>query len=243
MKKIKLITVALALTTSLLVLGGCGSSTPAAGDKTTGEVKVFQGVGQTSNFRDTGRKTDSGVLKYNINYVTAAALFDNEGKIIDVQFDVLEISNPNEAEEGAVIFSGWPTQPGYAGSASNTVETATEEVANWKTKRERGDEAYGMNWSEQFNLFQETFKGMTVAEVEQWFAKNTSDLNGKPLMADSEKAEDQAKYAKLTEDEKAALADVTSGASISLKDGHGDFIGALVEAFENKKEVTIPAAK
>jgi len=104
MKKIKLITVALALTTSLLVLGGCGSSTPAAGDKTTGEVKVFQGVGQTSNFRDTGRKTDSGVLKYNINYVTAAALFDNEGKIIDVQFDVLEISNQTKLKK-ALLFS------------------------------------------------------------------------------------------------------------------------------------------
>lgn len=85
------------------------------------------------------------------------------------------------------------------------------------------------------------FKGKTVAEVEQRFAKNTSDLNETPLVADSEKPEDQAKFAKLTDEEKTALADVTSGASISLKDDHGDFIGALKEAFENKTEITMPA--
>lgn len=232
MKKIKLVTVALALTTSLLVLGGCGAST-AAGDKTEGqEIKVFQGVGQTSILR---AKVDKTTQKesYSTNYVTSSAIFDQNDKIVSVQFDILEIGQASK-KEGATIFPGWP-------GAEIKKDDVTKAVANWQTKRERGDLAYGMNWSEQIDSYQELFKGKTVAEVEQWYAKNTSDLNGTPLVADAEKPEDQAKFAKLTDAEKTALADVTSGASISLNDSHGDFIGALKEAYENKKEVVFPA--
>jgi hypothetical protein len=60
------------------------------------------------------------------------------------------------------------------------------------------------------------------------------------LKADSKDAADQEKYNKLTDAEKQALADVTSGASISLKDGHGDFIGALKAAYDSRVEVKVP---
>jgi len=232
-KKFKLATIALALTASVLVLGGCGSSAPAATDKTSGaDLKLSQGVGQTSVFRAKVDKTTKQE-SYSTNYVTASAIFDQNDKIVSVQFDILEIAQASK-KEGATLFPGWP-------SAEIKKDDVVTAVANWKTKRERGDAAYGMNWTEQVDSYQELFKGKTVAEVEQWFAKNTSDLNGTPLVSDSEKPEDQAKFAKLTDEEKTALADVTSGASISLKDDHGDFIGALKEAFENKIEVTMPA--
>jgi len=71
------------------------------------------------------------------------------------------------------------------------------------------------------------------------FAKNTSDTNGKPLTDKVTSDPDKAKFAALSDAEKTALVDVTSGASISLKDGHGDFIGALKKAFENKVEVAL----
>lgn len=242
--KFKLIPVAMVLTAAL-ILGGCGTSTQTSGNQTqtaqqAGEVKVYQGLGQTSVFRVGPGKDANGGQIYSYTTVTADALFDKDGKIIDVNFDSLEILSPNDTEhKGVPVFSGWPTQPGYLQTASNTNETAAKQVSEWKTKRERGDAAYGMNWSEQMGVYQKFFKGKTVAEIEQWFAKNTSDINGRPLKADAKDPKDQEKYAKLSDAEKKALADVTSGASISLKDAHGDFIGALKKAYENKKEVTI----
>lgn len=198
-------------------------------------------MGQTSVFRVGPGKDEKGGQIYSMTTVTADALFDKDGKIIDVYFDSLEILSPNDTEhKGSPQFSGWPTQPGYLGTPSNTDQTAAKQVADWKTKRERGDQAYGMNWSVQIGNYQKFFKGKTVAEIEQWFAKNTSDINGRPLKANATDPKDQEKYNKLSDQEKKALADVTSGATISLKDAHGDFIGALKKAYENRVEVTIP---
>ncbi|MEA4901416.1 FMN-binding protein [Desulfitobacterium sp.] len=244
MKKVKAITTVLVLTTALLI-GGCGASktdqapgtqTPAAASQKVSEVKIYKGVGQTANFR-----VGPGEL-FSINYVTASALFDQDGKIIDIYFDALEVMSPNDTEHvGVPKFSGWPGQAAYLTAAANTNETAIKELENWKSKRERGDKNYGLNWSEQINNYQKFMKGKTVAEIEQWFAKYTSDLNGRPLTEKSSKPEDVAKYAKLTADEKKALeSDVTSGSTISLKDGHGDYIGALKKAYQNKAEVTVP---
>lgn len=231
MKKMKLITATIALGTALLVLGGCASSTPAA--TPAKEVKVFRGVGQTPVFRVKLDKTTQA-KSYNFSYVTASALFDNSGKIIDVYFDTLEVVQTTPTSKaGSPVFSGWPT-------ATVTDETVMKEVASWQTKLERGDVAYGMKWSEQAAVFQKFFKGKTVADIEAWYAKNVSDVNGKPLTEKATDPKDVAKYAKLTDAEKKALAaDVTSGASISLKDDHGDFVGALKEAFATKKEITI----
>ncbi|EHQ87614.1 hypothetical protein [Desulfosporosinus youngiae] len=229
MKNIKTITVGLTLTAALLVLGGCGASTPAANDKASGaDVKLSQGMGQTSVFRvkvDAATKKES----YSTSTVTASAVFDQDGKVVSVLFDTLEIV-PEAKKEGSTVFPGWP-------GGTIVSDNVKKDVANWQTKRERGDAAYGMNWSEQVDLYQEFFKGKTVAEIEAWYAKNTSDANGKPLTEEATSDADKAKFAKLSDAEKEALADVTSGASISLKDDHGDFIGALKEAYENKKDI------
>ncbi|MDF2592007.1 MAG: FMN-binding protein, partial [Clostridia bacterium] len=40
--------------------------------------------------------------------------------------------------------------------------------------------------------------------------------------------------------EKAALADVVAGATMSISDAHGDFLGALENAYANRVEVVIP---
>jgi len=235
MLKIKSITAAIALGTALLVLGGCASAPAAATTapaKAT-EMKVYRGVGQTPVFRVKTDKT-TGAKSYNFSYVTSSALFDKDGKIIDVYFDILEVGQTTPTSKaGAPVFSGWPN------GTTVTDETVAKEVAGWQTKLERGDAAYGMNWSVQAAHYQKFFTGKTVDEIEQWYAKNVSDVNGKPLTDKATDPKDKEKYSKLTDAEKKALVDVTSGASISLNDSHGDFVGALKEAYKTKKEVTI----
>lgn len=204
------------------------------------------------NFRVGPGKDSKDVQVYSFNYVTADASFDADGRILNLYVDGLEVSTPNYDGESMPHFSGWPGTEGYnvtdhetlevSGVSDNTEEAIAQEVNNWDTKRERGDH-YGMNydkdWHKQMDHFQEFFKGKTVAEIEEWFTKYTSDVNGRPLREDSEVEEDQVKFASLTEDEKTELADVVSGATFSLKDGHGDIIGAIKDAYENRVEVTI----
>jgi hypothetical protein len=249
--KAKVVSIVLILTMVLVVLGGCSSKTTEQ-PKSSG--KVYQGLGQIPSFRVGPGKDANGVQVYSFTYVTAEALFDESGKIINVYFDSMEVSTPNYDGESMPHFSGWPAIQGYnvtdhastkvSGVSTNTDESIAAEVNGWKSKRERGDK-YGMNynndWYKQANFYQEFFKGKTVAELEAWFAKNCSDLNGRPLKADAKKDEDKAKYAKLTDAEKKALADVTAGATMSLKDAHGDLLGAVKKAYENRFEVAVSA--
>lgn len=257
MLRSKVVSTGLALTLALGVLTGCSSSQQPASNATEqtqpAEVKVYQGSGNTTTFRVGPGKDKKDVQVYSFTYVTADATFDKDGKILNVYIDGLEVSSPNYDGESMPHFSGWPGTPGYnvtdhktgevTGVSTNDEKTIAAEVNGWKTKRERGD-GYGMNpqndWYKQMNFYQNFFKGKTVAEIEQWFAKNCSDVNGRPLKESSSKEEDKAKYAKLTDAEKAELADVVAGATMSLKDAHGDVIGALKEAYEKRVEVTVP---
>ena len=56
-------------------------------------------------------------------------------------------------------------------------------------------------------------------------------------------AEWESEVGKLTADEKAELADVTTAATMSLKDSHGDIIGAIKAAYENKRELEVKGVK
>lgn len=223
-------------------------TTPVAATST----KVYQGLGQTFAFRVGPGKDASGNQVYSFNVAMAQATFDAAGKIINVYIDGLEVATPNYDGASMPHFSGWPGKEGYpiaehdtgvvTGISVQTNETAVAEVAGWQTKRERGD-TYHMNpdneWYKQMDFFQEFFVGKTVAELELWFAKNTTAA-GRPIKADTTNEADMAKYAKLTDAEKAALADVVTGATMSIRDAHGDFLGAVAEAYKNRVEVTIP---
>jgi hypothetical protein len=235
----KLVAIALVLVVSVSLLAGCSS---------TG--KVYHGLGQVPTFRVGPGKDSAEVQVYSFNYTTCTALFDKNGKIIDVTFDMLEVSSPNY--DGATMphFSGWPGTEGYnvtdhasgtvSGVSDNTDETIAAEVNGWQSKRQRGD-SYGMNtendWHKQMDFYQKFFVGKTVAEINAWFAKYCSDVNGRPLKDTSTKPEDIAKLAKLTDAEKKSLSDVIAGATMSLKDAHGDLLGALAMAYENRLEV------
>lgn len=218
-----------------------------------GSIKVYQGSGNSKNFRNGPGKDSENVPVYSFNFVTADAIFDKDGKIISLNVDTLEVSTPNYDGESMPHFSGWPGIQGYnvtdhktekvSGVSTNTLESATEEVKAWKTKRERGD-TYHMNdkndWYKQMDYYQKLFTGKTIAEIEQWYAKYCSDVNGRPLKATSTNEKDKAKLATLTDKEKADLVDVVTGASFSLSDAHGNIIAAIKDAYEKRVEVTIP---
>lgn len=213
-------------------------------------AEVYQGFGLVSTGRLGPGKDDTETPVYSVNDVFAHTLFDQDGKIISLTVDVLEVATPNYDGDGMPHFSGYPGQGGYNndenhdavvdGKTADTEDNYKAEVQGWATKRERGDK-YHMNtgtWQEQMDKFEETFVGMTVEEVEQWSEKYTSDLNGRPLKDGSDKPEDKAKYDALTDEEKTMLADVTSAATMSLSDAHGDIVAAIKESFENKVPLT-----
>ena len=216
------------------------------------ETKLYQGLGQTSNFRVGPGKDKKGTPVYSFNYVTAAGVFDEEGKIVNLRVDVMEVGTPNSRGKTMPRFSGWPGTSPYnyvdvetgkvAGKADNSVEFLTKEIEGWQTKRERGN-TYRMNtkmdWDKQMDFFENYFRGKTVAEVEEWFAKNTSDINGRVLKDNATKEEDKAKYDKLSADEKKALADVVAGATMSISDAHGDILGAIKKAYDNRVEFSV----
>ncbi|MHB1391613.1 MAG: FMN-binding protein [Clostridia bacterium] len=249
MKKLKVLSIVLVLVMVLALVADASSIVSPA--------KIYQGFAQFPGFRVGPGKDANGVQVYSFTVTMVNATFDKNGRILNVFYDGLEVSSPNYDGASMPHFSGWPGTPGYnvsehkeenakvIGKSTNTNDTIAAEVNGWKSKRERGD-SYGMNpandWYKQINFYQNFFKGKTIAEIETWAAKNLSDVNGRPLKVPvaTTKPEDKAKYEKLTVVEKAALADVVSGATMSLKDAHGDFIGALKKAYANRVEVEVP---
>uniref|UniRef100_UPI0040272479 FMN-binding protein n=1 Tax=Candidatus Scatomorpha intestinigallinarum TaxID=2840923 RepID=UPI0040272479 len=230
--------------------GGSSEPEPEATPRPTQEAQVaaeaYQGFGLSNTVRMGPGSDDTGTPVYSINQVFANTLFDSEGRITAIYVDQLEYATPNYDGAEMPHFSGWPGQGGYNndsnhdavvdGTTPDTEEQFTEEVAGWATKRDRG-ETYVMGtgtWSEQMDAFQQLFVGKTVDEVEEWFAKYCSDANGRPLKESSSGEGDAEKYAALTDEEKAMLADVTSSATMSLNDSHGDILSAIRKAYENR---------
>lgn len=217
------------------------------------ELKLYQGSGHSVAFRNGPGADSEKVPVYSFNIVMANAIFDAEGRIVSCYIDGYEVSTPNYDGESMPHFSGWPDKEGYnvtdhatekvSGVSVNTKESIAAEVNGWKTKRERGD-SYHMNpaneWYKQMDFYQNNlFKGKTIAELKAWFAKYTTAA-GRPIKANTTKPEEIEKLNKLTAEEKAALADVVAGATMSISDSHGDFIGALENAYNNRVEVVVP---
>ncbi|WP_422486099.1 FMN-binding protein [Gudongella sp. DL1XJH-153] len=216
---------------------------------------VYLGFGISNMGRKGPGADNEEVQVWSINQVLASVLFDGEGRILEMNVDQLEIATPNYDGDGMPHFSGFPGQGGYNwdenhdevvdGKTPDTEENFFAEIDGWMTKRERGDSyvmGNGKTWVEHMDGFQKAFAGMTVEEVKDWFDDYTSDRNGRPLKDGSEDAEDKAKYDALTDDEKAMLADVTSSATMSLNDSHGDIVAAIELAYENRKPLEIEEA-
>ena len=230
-----------------------GAETESGTAEETEEAReiLAAGISHGMGFYSSGRlgpgKDDQDVGVYSINEVVAYVLFDNDGRILDLEVDQLEVATPNYDGESMPKLTGFPGQSYNADEnhdekvdtvLEQTDDTYLAEVGSWKTKRERGS-TYKLNsgvWEDEMDIFEDTFKGMTVEEVEQWYAKYCSELNGRPLHGTSDKEEDIKKYEALSDAEKAGL-DAISGATMSLNDAHGNIVGAIARAYENRKPV------
>ncbi len=232
---------------------GSSESAPSAQPSPTVDpatAQVFSGLGSAANFRSGPGKDAEGVPVYSFNIAMADALFDREGRILNVFVDVYEVSTPNYDGETMPHFSGWPGREGYnvtdpatgkvTGVSQNTEESAAEELSQWKTKRDRGD-GYGMNpqneWYKQMNAYQQWMTGKTVAELRKWYGRSTRPSTGRPLDPASTAEEDQERLSSLSQQEKDDLADLRSTATMSLSDSHGLILEALEKAYENRVPV------
>lgn len=196
-------------------------------------MKYYLGIGLVPNYRFRSGNND------NLNVTTASAVFDGDGKILDLEWDVLEIT-PS-------MFQWIPADADQA-----TKDAGGEAIMAWETKREEGY-AYDMTrastgaatnatkkeWFEQLDFYEEYFEGMTVSEVLAWFAKYT-DANGRPYkMAYPDKLSetDLEKVATFSDEEKEMLVDVTTSATMSLQDSHSYFMDSLVKAWMDRKMI------
>lgn len=215
------------------------SAAPSAQDKT------LSGLGMTATGRVGPGKDDAGNPVYSFNVVFVHGLFDEGGRILRLAIDQLEVATPNAKDVGMPHFSGFPGQGGFAlwddaqgkteGKTPDTEDNFLAEVEAWESKTQRGD-AYRLpagTWREQMDAYQRLLTGKTVEEAEAWFGQYCSDVTGRPLRPEEENEADAAKYGTLTEADQAMLADVTSSATISLRDSHGDVIGAIRKAWED----------
>lgn len=192
---------------------------------------AMSGVGMVATGRIGPGTDDTGAQVYSFNVVFAHGTFDQSGKVLSLNIDQLEVATPNYDGASMPRFSGFPGQ----GEVTN--DAFLEEVASWTTKRQRGDD-YKLTtgtWEEQMNVYQQLFTGKTVDEIEAWYAKFCSDETGRPLKEGSTSEADQTKYSSLSDSEKSTLTDVTSSATMSLRDPHGDILTAIRRAWEDAR--------
>jgi len=215
-------------------------------------IELSLGLGNSPIFRLGPGKDSTGTQVYSFTYVQAAVVFDTSGKIVDLEVDELEVSTPNYDGASMPHFSGWPgsPEPNFTnhetekvdGTTPTTPEAITEEVKNWKTKRDRGD-SYGMNkdndWWKQMDGWEAQFIGKTLDELKAFYAKYTNDANGRPLNPESKNEAEIAKYGKLSDDDKKVVADIRTGATMSINDAHGYVLTAIQDAWNKKKPMSM----
>ena len=192
---------------------------------------ALSGVGMVATGRIGPGTDDTGAQVYSFNVVFAHGTFDQSGKVLSLDVDQLEVATPNYDGASMPHFSGFP------GQGEVTDDAFLEEVASWTTKRQRGDD-YKLTtgtWEEQMDVYQQLFTGKTVDEIEAWYAKFCSDETGRPLKEESTSEADQTKYTSLSDSEKSTLTDVTSSATMSLRDPHGDILTAIRRAWEDAR--------
>lgn len=222
------------------------------GKQTTSGLSTVEGlrpgIGMCANGR-LGPGTDNeGAPVYSFNVVFAAALFDAEGRIRHLDVDQLEVATPNYSGAGMPQFSGWPGQGGWAlwddaagrinGKSGDSEDDLLLETDGWASKRARSD-SYMLgsgSWASEMDAYQRLFTGKTADEVAQWYRDYCSDVTGRPLQANAGTDDDKVKWGVLTDADRTMLADVTSSATMSLRDSHGDIVTAIQRAWENAQQ-------
>jgi len=229
------------------LLVSCGGSN--AENSTSAQNQTLSlGLGNSPIFRVGPGKDSTDTQVYSFTYVQAAVVFNADGQIADLEVDELEVSTPNYDGPSMPHFSGWPGSPEpnitnhdtekVEGKAPTTEDDIIAEVTAWKTKRDRGD-SYGMNdsndWWKQMDAWEALFIGKTIDEVETFYAKYTNDRNGRPLNPETTDPAEKAKYERMSKADREVVADVRSGATMSINDAHGYVLKAIREAWDKRK--------
>ena len=194
------------------------------------------GLGITNTGRLGPGKDDKETGVYSFNTQVAGVCYDGDGKIIAVFTDVMEVATPNYDGEHMPHLTGFPGQSYNADEnhdekvdtvLEQTDDTFLAEIEAWATKRERGD-TYKLNsgtWTDEMDLFEEFFAGKTTEEISAWYAAACFDLNGRSLHGTSDGQKQEL--------------DSISGATMSLRDPHGDILGAIEKAWAVAKDMNI----
>ena len=242
-KRILALLLVFAMSISLVA---CGDKTEKTeGEKDSGEVanetmevkELYHGFALTNFDRHFPEQDENGEDVFSFNQIAVNALFDEEGRIVDLLVDQVEVGSDNSKVDSKLT--------GLVGQGGATEETFTEEVNNWKTKRELGED-YKLEsgtWAEQMDAYQDLFIGKTLNEVVETYQTYFSDLTGKPLDGESENLVDNEKYEKLSEEDKTLLTDLTTSATMSINDNHGNIVMAIRNAAKNKEKVDVKSLK
>jgi hypothetical protein len=182
-------------------------------------------VVQISGFIPNGRNGASQIRAHDHSYV-----IDGEGL---TEAEQAEITATINAKLQTLTYNHGLTRNNFKAFRA-TKETGERFEANWRTKRQRGD-SYHMNlnndWYKQMDYLQSLLTGKTAAEIEVWY-KTYFDYTGigRPLPLPGES---DPQYAEI---KKIRSPDAVSGVTLSLADGHGNIIGAVLMAIANAKQ-------
>ncbi len=162
------------------------------------DMPALSGVGMASTGRLGPGTAEDGTPVYSFNVVFASADFDQDGRILALDVDQLEVLSSQ--------FTGFPEE-------AEGEQDFLAQVSQWTTKGAKG-ESYMLgsgSWRQQMDAYEQAMTGMTIDEVNAWFSVNFSTETGKPV----------------------DNADAVSGATMSLRDEHGDILTAIQRAWED----------
>ena len=227
------------------VRNALGTSTPAptVSAQAVSASGLKQGLAIVSTPRLGPGSDDKDVPVYSFNEVIAYVVSDANDRIVDLEVDILELITPNHDGKDDNYLGMWPGQTynldadgdgSVEGTLEETEDSWTDRLSGFRTKRQLGS-SYKMNsgtWSEEMDIYENWMKGKTGQELQDLFDSEFSDLNGRPLNGKSDKEDDVAKAGQLSDAQKADI-DSLSGATMSLRDAHGDILGAVIAALEH----------
>ena len=199
---------------------------------------VREGIGMAATGRVGPGKDDEDGQVYSFNVVFAHGTFDEDGRIVSMAVDQLEVATPNYSGASMPQFSGFPGQGGYSlwddntgkvvGYTEDSDDNCMQEIAASTSERARGEDVPA---DKRFmaradgRLSEHMMVGMTVDEVETWFGRYSSAENGRPLTENSSSDADRGPLGSLLRRRPCPRRrHCLRAATMSLRDAHGDIL-------------------
>ena len=168
-KNLKLLLPVLAL--PAILLAGCGetSSESIAPE----EVTVYFGLGSAASYAETAATETAGAF-VQTDLDVAAVLFDEDGKVIDVNLDVMQVKVVSTAADVTTL------------STKKFIDEAEGDIASkWELADlygMAGTSPIGKDWYEQADAYENWAAGKTVAEITD--VENLVDYHGGKALED-----------------------------------------------------------